>query len=87
MTRRIAADLVHAIQKLRQQDAAHPGRHTAALHQLSTIFQETTGQIARVGVPVTQTSTTPTATDAVRKAPQRHKAKHTGQHARHRSEN
>jgi hypothetical protein len=71
-TRRIAEDLVHAIQKLRQQNDAHPGRHTAALHQLSTIFQEQTEQIARVDVPVTQTSTTPTATATVRAAPRRH---------------
>jgi hypothetical protein len=71
-TRHIATDLVHAIQKLRKQDAAHPGRHTAAVHQLSTIFQESTGQIVRVDVPITQTSTTPTAMDAVRKAPRRH---------------
>jgi hypothetical protein len=71
-TRRVAETLIQAVQKLRNEQTQQPGRHTAALQQLAEIFQDETGQIARVDVNVTQTSTNPTNPATVRAAPRVH---------------
>jgi hypothetical protein len=71
-TRRIAEQLVQAVKRLQHEQTAHPGRHTAALHKLASIFKDSTGPIERVAVPTTQTSTNPTATANIRTAPRTH---------------
>jgi len=70
--RRVATTLVNAIQRLQEEQTHQPERHTTALHKLAAIFRDTTGQLARVDIHPTQTSTTPTAPVALRTAPRTH---------------
>ena len=70
--KRVAKDLIEAVEIFQDQETNHMGRHTQAIETLTKIFSNTTEKFPEETLPQAQTSTNPTQPNALRDAKRNH---------------